>query len=214
MMEKSVLIVWDDYYHPEANYREAIRKSFDESDKWSVTKTHRMRDLLTMEPKPELCICITVGCPEGEDMLSHEEQEQVKKMVKGGRGILFIHAGLACIQDDTPMFEIAKGRFASHPEPHYDVYCTVLPGCTHPIMRGIKPFVSPDEHYFCKIDIEHTTPFMAGVSESGTEIAGWAHTLGEGRVCCITPGHNHPMLIKMRPLMENAADWCVKRQGE
>ena len=29
MEKKNVLIVWDDYYHPEANYREAVRKSFE-----------------------------------------------------------------------------------------------------------------------------------------------------------------------------------------
>lgn len=208
-MEKSVLIVWDDWYHPEANYREAIRKSFEENDMWNVTKTHRMRDLLEMEETPDLCICITVGCPEGEDMLSIEEQEKVQKLVEGGMGILFIHAGLACIQDNTPMFEIARGRFASHPEPHYDVYCTPLPGCTHPVVKGVKPFITADEHYFCKIDIDRVTPIMAAVSDAGTEIAGWVHTLGQGRVCCLTPGHNHPMMIKMRPVMENAANWCT-----
>lgn len=213
-MEKNVLIVWDDYYHPEANYREAIRKSFDENDHWKVTKTHRMRDLLTAQEKPDLCICITVGCPEGEEMLTLEEQEQVKSLVENGMGILFIHAGLACIQDGTPMFEIARGRFASHPEPHYDVRCVKLPGCTHPVMKDFLPFVSPDEHYFCKVDVERVTPLMAGISEAGTELAAWAHTLGKGRVCCITPGHNHPILIKMRPLMEQAAVWCTGGQGE
>lgn len=209
MEKKSVLIVWDDYYHPEANYREAVRKSFEESELWSVVKTHRIRDIFTIEPRPQLCICFTVGCPEGEDNLSIEEQERIKAMVEEGMGMLFIHAGLACIQDDTPFFELAKGRFASHPEPHYEVYCTKIPGCTHPVMKGIVPFVTADEHYFCKVDIEKVEPFMVGVSEAGTEIAGWAHKIGKGRVCCLTPGHNHPMLIKMRPLMENAALWCA-----
>lgn len=36
MKKRNVLIIWDDYYHPEANYREAVRKSFDESNKWNV----------------------------------------------------------------------------------------------------------------------------------------------------------------------------------
>ncbi len=213
-MKKNVLIVWDDYYHPEANYREAVRKSFDENKKWDVTKTHRIRDILSAEVRPDLCIYFTVGCPTGEEGLSTEEQEQIKAMVEAGMGMLFIHAGLACIQDNTPFFELAKGRFASHPEPHYDaVYCTRLPGCTHPIMEGILPFMTADEHYFCRVDIEHVTPLLVGVSDAGTEIAGWAHTVGAGRVCCLTPGHNHPMMIKMRPLMESAAEWCVGLKG-
>lgn len=210
-MEKNVLVVWDDWYHPEANYRGMVRRIFEDGDGWKVTKTHHMRDLLTMEQKPDLCLCITVGCPEGEEMLSIDEQAQVKTLVEEGMGILFLHAGLACIQDGTPMFEVSKGRFASHPEPHYDVYCTALPGCAHPVIQGIDPFVSPDEHYFCKVDIENVTPVMASVSEAGTEIAGWVHTLGKGRVCCLTPGHNWPMLIKMIPVITSAANWCVKR---
>lgn len=208
-MKKRVLIIWDDYYHPEANYREAVRKSFDENKKWDVTKTHRIKDLFAMEPKPDLCIHFTVGCPEGEEGLTEEEEAKILEMAENGMGMLFIHAGLACIQDNTPFYELAKGRFASHPEPHYDIYCTRFPEATHPIVRDIEPFVSPDEHYFCKIDIGHVTPILAGVSEAGTEIAGWVHTVGAGRVCCLTQGHNHPMVIKMRPLIENAALWCV-----
>ena len=209
-MAKTVLIIWDDYYHPEANYREAVRKSFEQNEKWKVTKTHNAKDLFKMEPKPDLCINFTIGRPDGETDLTAEEEEQLKKMVEAGMGMMYIHAGLACIQDNTPVFDIAKGRFASHPETHYEVYCTRLPGSKHPIMNGIEPFAAEDEHYFCKIDIESVTPFMTSVSEAGTEIAGWTQTLGKGRVCCLTPGHNHPMLIKMRPLMENAASWCVK----
>ena len=128
MESKNVLIVWDDYYHPEANYREAVRKSFEEQEPWQVTKTHRIRDILSMDPKPDLCIYFTVGCPQGEEQLSLSEQEQVKELVESGMGMMFIHAGMACIQDDTPFFELARGRFASHPEPHYDVYCTKIPG--------------------------------------------------------------------------------------
>lgn len=209
MEKKNVLIVWDDYYHPEANYREAVRKSFEEQEPWQVTKTHRIRDILSMDPKPDLCIYFTVGCPQGEEQLSLSEQEQVKELVESGMGMMFIHAGMACIQDDTPFFELARGRFASHPEPHYDVCCTKIPGCTHPVMEGIEPFVSPDEHYFCHVDVDCVIPLMTGASEAGTELAAWAHTVGKGRIVSMTPGHNHPMLIKMRPLMENAAKWCT-----
>lgn len=210
IMAKTVLIVWDDYYHPEANYREAVRKSFEENEMWEVIKTHHIRDLLKMEKRPDLCINFTVGIPQGEPELTQKEEEQMKAMVEGGMGMMFIHAGLACIRDNTPLFTVARGRFASHPEPHYEVYCTGLPGNRHPVMNGVEPFQTADEHYFCKIDIENVTPFMTALSDAGTEIAGWSHILGKGRVCCLTPGHNHPMMIKMRPVMENAARWCIK----
>ena len=89
MEKKTVLIVWDDWYHPEANYREAVRKSFEENELWNVIKTHRVRDLLEMEPKPDLCIHFTVGCPEGEDPRRHkgvQEKEGPHEEIAGMAG--------------------------------------------------------------------------------------------------------------------------------
>ena len=50
---------------------------------------------------------------------------------------------------------------------------------------------------------------MVSRSIQGTEIAGWPHQIGKGRVCGITPGHNAPILAKMYKLLDNAAHWCV-----
>jgi type 1 glutamine amidotransferase len=86
-----------------------------------------------------------------------------------------------------------------------------LPGCTHPIVQGVVSFEANDEHYFCKVDMDHVTLFLCSISIAGTEIAGWCQELGRGRTCSITQGHTQAMLSKMDKLLTNAADWCVHR---
>lgn len=207
-MKKTVLVIWDDIYHPEKTYTEITHRLFD-GDDWNLILTYDARDQLRMQPKPDLVVNFTIGRPDGHEDLTLEEQEQILKQVESGVNALYVHAGFACIQANTPVFEVARGRFASHPEPHNPVYCCAIPGIEHPIMKGVEPFEEPDEHYFCNVDIERVQPFMVSRSIQGTEIAGWTHQIGKGRVCGITPGHNAPMLDKMYRLLDNAAHWCV-----
>ena len=208
MNTKHVLVIWNDMYHPEKTYTDVVHRLFDREG-WDLTTTYSARDLLKMDKAPDLAVHLTIGRPDGESDLTTEELEQIQNMVENGMNAIYMHAGLACIADGTPAFEMARGRFASHPEPHNPVFLCALPGIAHPIMRGVEPFESPDEHYFCKVDVQRVQPFMASISIQGTEIAGWTHQLGKGRVCGITPGHNAPMLDKMFTLLSNAALWCV-----
>ncbi|MDR1569494.1 MAG: ThuA domain-containing protein [Oscillospiraceae bacterium] len=210
--KKTVVVIWDDIYHKEATYTDITKKLFD-NDEWELTVTYSVRDLLKPGAAPALALHWTVGRNERTDEpgLTLDEQAHLQKLVENGMNSLYIHAGLACVQDGTPMYEIARGRFASHPKPHNPVTVTAIPGIEHPILNGFEPFEDPDEHYFCKIDIPRVTPFLASISIQGTEIAGWTHQLGKGRVCGLTPGHNAPMLNKMEKLLANAAAWCVGR---
>lgn len=208
-MKKTVLVIWDDIYHPEATYTDITHKVFD-NEKWELKTTYLARDIFSFKKAPDLVVNFTIGRPDGEPDLTMEEQQKLKEMAEAGMNMMYVHAGLACIQENTPVNDISLGHFASHPEPHYVTHCCELPGTNHPIMKGVEPFEDPDEHYFCKVQVEKCTPFMASVSVAGTEIAGWTQELGKGRVCSITPGHNAPILSKMRKLLENAAAWCVR----
>jgi len=51
--------------------------------------------------------------------------------------------------------------------------------------------------------------FRENRSNHGTEIGGWSHEVGSGRVACLTPGHTEGILAKMIPLIKYAAVWCV-----
>lgn len=206
---KSVFVIWDDLYHPVATYKPFIEKLFP-APGWDCRTTLDARELFSTERRPDLVMNLTVGRPDGQTDLSTDEQARVRSMVEEGMGAIYLHGGLACVQDDTPVFDVALGRFASHPEPHYSVRCSGIPGIDHPIMESIEAFEASDEHYFCRVDLDRARPFLAAVSEAGTEVAGWTQELGAGRVCSITPGHTPEMLAKIGPLVANAAEWCTR----
>jgi type 1 glutamine amidotransferase len=108
------------------------------------------------------------------------------------------------------MFGLARGSFIMHPEGNPPVYCCALADAAHPAAAGLASFEAPDEHYFCLVDVEKTKPFLCSRSAAGTEIAGWAHQRGKGRVCCLTPGHTEQMVGAMRPHIAGAVRWCVR----
>lgn len=207
-MGKRVLVIWDDPYHPEETYREFVTAVFP-APQWRLRTTHSARELLRGEA-PELAVCLSVGRAQGDTDLSPQEQAAVAALVDKGMGMLFLHAGLACIADETPLFDLALGRFASHPAGEQRVACRAIPGVAHPVLRGVDAFAAEDEAYFCKVDLARAQPFLAAQSAAGTEIAGWTQTYGAGRTCALTPGHSPEMLQKMERLVKNAAAWCVK----
>ena len=209
-MAKSIYVVWNDEYHPEKTYTAITKKLFGGSD-WELQTSYVAQDVLKLEKAPDLMLNFTVGRPNGVKDMGYTEQGYLKKMVEDGMGIMYVHAGLACIQEFTPIYEIALGHFASHPQPHYPTYVCPLPGIDHPILNGVSVFEEPDEHYFCKIDIKNVKPFLCSRSVAGTEIAGWTHEIGKGRVCCLTPGHTEEMLDKMSTLLLNSAKWCTRQ---
>lgn len=207
-MKKNVYVVWDDIYHPMDTYRDIVAGVFG-GEEWMLTTTCCARDVLNAASSPDLVVNFTIGCPDGEQQLTYSEQEALKALVEQGMGIMYVHAGLACIQEYTPSYEIALGHFASHPEPRYPTLVCPMPGINHPILNGVEPFEEPDEHYFCKVDIRKAHPFLCSVSVMGTEVAGWTQLLGAGRVACLTPGHTAGMLNSMKKLLDNAARWCT-----
>lgn len=202
------MVIWDDPYHPKEVYRDIVDAVFG-GPQWKLQTSCDARDLLRGET-PDLAVSLAVGRAQGEAELSEQEQAQVADLVRGGMGMLFLHAGLACIADDTPFFGLALGRFASHPKGEQVVNCRAMPGIEHPVLRGVEPFAAQDEAYFCKVDLSRAQPFFAAQSAAGTEVAGWTQTFGAGRTCALTPGHTPEMLHKMEQLLKNAAAWCVK----
>jgi type 1 glutamine amidotransferase len=210
-MARSVFIVWDDKYHPKSIYTPMVDSVFD-GGAWEVCASSSARDLLGAAKQPDLAVFLSAGISEGEEPLSGSEQEALCVMVEAGMGIIYIHAGLTRILPDTPMFGLSRGYFIMHPEGNPPVRCCALPDAAHPAAEGIAAFEEPDEHYFCVVDVERTQPFLCSRSPAGTEIAGWAHTRGGGRVCCLTPGHTGQMLEAMAPVIENAVKWCVRNK--
>jgi type 1 glutamine amidotransferase len=207
-MKKSVLVIWHDKWHPDTTYEAMINELF---GLWDLKTDKSMLTLANAEKAPDFAILLSSALPR-EEYLSFEEQKAICRMAENGMGLLYIHAGLTRIQEDSPMFGLARARFIMHPEGQPPVYNCAMPGISHPVMDGVAPFEAPDEHYFCYVDVEKTQPFMVSRSKHGTEIGGWAHEYGKGRVCCLGAGHTAEAVDKMKPLIISAAAWCLKEK--
>ena len=209
-MPRKVTVILNDMYHLRETYEPITLRLFSDPE-WDLTMQDYIRPLVESAEKPDLLVNFTIGCgnPDNNDHLRPDEQQKLVEAVEQGMNILFVHAAMAVIDAGSPMYSLSLGRFASHPEVHNPVYCTAIPGTNHPIMEGIEPFEAPDEHYFCTVDVDQATPFMATISIAGTEIGGWCQTKGKGRVVSLTPGHTTEMLDKMEPVLRRAIKWAM-----
>ncbi|MBB3128426.1 type 1 glutamine amidotransferase [Paenibacillus rhizosphaerae] len=209
MMKKEALIIWNDFYHPKEVLATAVEKLFPASE-WNVRKTERARDLLDSR-RPDLTVFFTNGRPEGETDLTFAEQSQIVDQVFGGMGILFYHAGLVLIDEESPFYkELNSGRFVHHPE-QSDVTVTPLCNVRHPITEGVRVFCQNDEHYFCQVDVARTHLLACATSAHLTSASVWCHDYGKGRVAGISQGHtlemqNDPEMLK---LATNALNWLT-----
>lgn len=208
---RRIVVVWNDIFHYRETYADTVVHLFDKKDE--VIYTEHIRDVVQMCSPPDLVLNFSIGCgkPDDHEPLNTAEQEKMYAAVQAGMGCVYVHAGLAFNEKDSPVGKLSGGRFASHPRPNVTVTCRPIPGIKHPIMDGIEPFNAHDEHYFCTVDIERVTPFMITVSKGGTEIGGWSQEIGKGRTVSLTPGHTLQMVEAMYPLLKNAVQWCLHK---
>ncbi|MBO6015015.1 MAG: ThuA domain-containing protein, partial [Lachnospiraceae bacterium] len=155
---------------------------------------------------------LTAGneAPWFEDGVTEVGPAQLKEYVKKGGGLLSVHAGNSFFADSCPGYtELIGNFFVKHPA-RCEVRLSVL---KHPITAGVEDFSIRDEHYEIKLLSEDAQVFLQSESATGgMQTAGYACTLGEGRICVLTPGHilsvwKHPMFVR---LLTNAISWCMK----
>jgi type 1 glutamine amidotransferase len=214
-VKKQAVVIWNDFYHPKEVLTTAVEKLFPTTD-WEVRKTERARDLLELPERPDLAVFYTNGRPEGETDLTCEEQALIVDQVKNGMGILFYHAGLVLIPEDSPFYqELNSGRFVHHPE-QCDVTVTPLRNVRHPVTEGVNVFRQNDEHYFCQVDVARTNLLACATSGYLTSASVWCHNYGSGRVVGISQGHTLEMQndADMLRLTSNALSWLTDGSRE
>lgn len=140
--------------------------------------------------------------------LTEEVQGALLNYARRGGGLLFIHSGVAGGRNLPGMRFLMGGAFLHHP-PQCAV--TVEVEENHPFNTDGESFVVSDEHYFVEVDDQQADILFTTTSEHGRQIGGWTRSLGEGRVCVLTPGHNlevwlHP---SYRFLIDQALRWCA-----
>ncbi len=210
-MKQKAVVVWNDPWHPSERYAPFIEALLP-ADKWEVQTTVHARELAGLPRAPQLTVFLACGCEEKEEGLPDEIQQKIVEMVRGGMGILFFHAGLVKIGEESLFYkELNAGRFISHP-PECAVAVTAVGGVRHPVLEGVALFAGKDEHYFCQLDVSRTTLLACGTSQHLTAPCAWAHSYGDGRVVSLTPGHTTEVLCnpELLRLTRNAVEWLAQ----
>lgn len=217
MDKKSVLILVDDYWHPKASIEPLVPLLFP-ADTWNAYLTTDPEELVKCDNVPDLFVSFKdpiendqiptpIWCDEGWSNI-------LKNDIEAGMGFLAIHCGLTDLPREHVISEkVLRACFVTHP-PQCPV--TFIPKPGHPITEGISEFTFPDndEHYVIELLPKAQTEILGyTTSVNGRQPALWAHGLGAGRVCAITPGHNTVNLVfpEYLKLLKNAAKWCVQR---
>ena len=140
--------------------------------------------------------------------LAAESQSAFPQFVRGGGGLVLVHAG-TCYKELSEMRTLIGGVFLQHPD---QCPVTVEQKGGHPLTAGVKPFTERDEHYFMALDDPQADVFLHTRSAHGVQTAGWTRTVKSGRVGVLTPGHNLAVWLQteFQKLLLNTLRWAAK----
>jgi hypothetical protein len=139
-------------------------------------------------------------------------EEAVAEFVRRGGALVALHSGLASYPFDGPYFRTVRGGFLFHPSEHPLFDVKPLP-VEHPVVEGFQGLSIVDEMYFVRIASAETEPLLQASSpDYGSSWAAWAHSIGKGRVFCLTPGHRPEVLShpEYGRLLANGIKWALR----
>ena len=212
----NLLLISGDYWHPSEVLSRGL--SFLTENGHTVDEVSDAKDIVTYDLlKKYDAVIIAKGnhihagnqnawFEEGLALLSPDGYQ---KYVEEGGSLIALHAGISFTKDDCPaMTDFIGASFIMHPKQCPVNIRITLP--EHPITEGVSDFaILRDEHYFIERTETEGIVFAESVSAHGTQPAGIMRTIGKGRMCLLTPGHN--MLVYETPgfrkLLLNIIDW-------
>jgi type 1 glutamine amidotransferase len=130
--------------------------------------------------------------------ISEAEKENYHKLLKAGKGLLFLHHSLASYQQQWEEFKtIIGGKY--HEERNsplsstyqHDVNFTVkIKDQTHPVTKGVADFEILDEVYGNTEVLAQVTSLLLANHPQSSKIIGWAHQKDNSRIVYLQPGHD------------------------
>jgi type 1 glutamine amidotransferase len=208
-MTRRVLVLCDDKWHPASRVRAGVEAlgtdefEFDIVEKAREWSAERMSD----DPLVLTAKANQVSASDNEPWITPEIEETFLDYVRGGGGLLAVHAG-TIVRELPTLHRLLGGAFIQHP-PQCEV--TITPQGYHPITSNVEPFTVMDEHYFMEISDLEAHHFLTTTSTHGAQPGGWWREEGKGRVCVLTPGHNTEVWLhqEFQTLLRNALLWCA-----
>jgi type 1 glutamine amidotransferase len=210
---KTILAVIGDYYHHKAHIQASLDTAIREIPAILVYVSES--ELIAMlEQKPDAVILFKEDRvnPNEEPCtvwMTDEVAERIVRYVENGGGWLAWHSGMASYPVESVYTKMLRGYFKYHPNEHQIVtYEGGYPGST-PDKEQVS-FAILDEHYFVHCDTDETQVFLRSRSVDGESVAGWSHSFGLGRVCCLTPAHRREGLLhaEMVQMLRRSLEWC------
>ena len=212
-----ILVTCDDYWHP----GEVVERGLSFlSDEYELDFVKDAKDILTPSMLADYSLIINAKMDEINasnqtpwfDDIAELKVCDIAEYIKKGNGFLSLHAGNSYFWDKNREYcELNGCAFVTHPP-----RCTISVEKTdvsHPITEGIETFEIRDEHY----EVDHVIPeaqiiLKSTSSAGGTQVAGYVHTLGDGRMCSLMPGHILSVFEnkEYQKVIRNAIKWCIK----
>jgi hypothetical protein len=155
--------------------------------------------------------------------ISPKRQENFKKLVKDGVGVVALHHCMGSYQQWPEYTKIIGGRYnlkASEQDGvkyeastyKHDANFTVhIEDSKHPITRGLSDFEVHDETYKkCSFEKDNHLLLTTNHPDSDAEI-GWVRKYGKGKVCLIMVGHGPSVYANpsYRQLVARAIRWSA-----
>ncbi|PFN97246.1 trehalose utilization [Bacillus sp. AFS076308] len=208
-----LLAILGDYYHPaewaKESLEEAIRANFGGEDVQLVFGSYEtLKDELLDQPDGVVLFKENRLNPTDEivrDWMTEGLASEITRYVSNGGGWLAWHSGLASYPSESGYTKMLRGSFLYHPEKHQVVKYTTVEKDS--FLPGPSYFEFSDEHYFVQCNEANTNVFLRSESIDGQAVAGWSHSFGEGRVCCLTPAHTKHGLMNQEFL--NVLGSCI-----
>ncbi len=176
--------------------RESFFKMFDSFEGISYTELKHPEanlQLGTIDPKTFDAV-VFFDMPK---TISEAEKESYYKLLKLGKGLVFLHHSLCSYQDWDEYKTIVGGKYYEEKNTpqtsnyQHDVKFTVkIVKQKHPVTKGIKDFEIPDEVYGNFEVLPDVIPILNTDNPQSSPVIGWTHTKEKSRIVYIQPGHD------------------------
>jgi type 1 glutamine amidotransferase len=129
--------------------------------------------------------------------ISEKEKGSYNKLLKLGKGLVFLHHSLCSYQEWDDYKNIVGGKYheekntpATSTYQHDITFKVKISDSKHPVTEGIKDFEILDEVYGNTEVLPGVTSLLFADHPQSSKIIGWTHQKGNSRIVYIQPGHD------------------------
>ncbi len=131
--------------------------------------------------------------------ITEEEKQSYYRLLKAGKGLLFLHHSICAYQDWSEYELIVGGKYyekkkddkfgASSYQHDVDFYVQIVHP-SHPVVKGIDEFVLSDEVYGNLEVMPEIYPLLSTDHPKSNILIGWTLTKDKSKIVYIQPGHD------------------------